>query len=199
MKYINNLLVGCLLGDAHIRRTKEGKSYITFEQTVKHEKYILSLYEIISKYLDLKEIKYYIRNDKRHSSVNNSIYFRTESTELLNPLADLFLSSDNKKIINANIVEYLDLIALAYWICDDGQLVKRGGITLCTDSYTLSEVEILINILENKFNLKCSIHNKKGRTGNIYHRIYIGKNSFDSLIPLLIPHIHESFLYKLHK
>lgn len=82
---------------------------------------------------------------------------------------------------------------------DDGQLVKRGGVTLCTDSYTLEEVNLLIKILDNKFNLKCSIHNKKGRTGNVYHRIYIGKNSLDNIKSLLIPHMHESFLYKLHK
>lgn len=83
MKQIFNLLVGCLLGDAHIR------SYITFEQTIKHKDYILSIYKILSNSdLELKEIKYYIRDDKRHNSINNSIYFRTEATDLLNPLAD---------------------------------------------------------------------------------------------------------------
>lgn len=200
MTKITNMLVGCLLGDAHIRRTKEGKAYITFEQTVKHKSYLLSIHNILSgSPVSVNSPKTYNREDKRHSSVNSSIYFRTESTNLLNYLADLFLSSDNKKIILDKLEEYLDIVALAYWICDDGQLVKRGGITLCTDSYTLSEVELLIKILENKFNLKCSIHKKLGRTGNIYYRIYIGKKSFDQIIPLLAPHVHESFQYKLHK
>lgn len=201
MEKILNLLVGCLLGDAHIRRNKDGsKSYITFEQTINHKEYVLSLYQILSESgLKLKEIKYYARDDKRHGSVNNSIYFRTEATHLLNPLANLFLSVDERKIIRADIDKFLDPVALAYWVCDDGQLVKRGGITLCTDSYILQEVELLIKILENKYNLKCTIHIKKGISGSEYYRIYIGRKSLYEIKPLLIPHIHKSFLYKLHE
>jgi len=44
-------------------------------------------------------------------------------------------------------------MAAAYWICDDGQFVKNGGITLCTDNYTLTEVELLIKALTSKYNL----------------------------------------------
>lgn len=64
MEKIFNLLVGCLLGDAHIRRNKDGsKSYITFEQTINHKDYVLSLYQILSESgLKLKEIKYYTRD-----------------------------------------------------------------------------------------------------------------------------------------
>ena len=32
--------------------------------------------------------------------------------------------------------------SLAFWIMDDGQQVKRGGVTLCTDSFDLEEVNI---------------------------------------------------------
>lgn len=53
-------------------------------------------------------------------------------------------------------------ITLAYWICDDGQYVKNGAITLCTDNYTLQEVNFIIEALANQYNLKCTIHYKKG-------------------------------------
>ena len=72
----------------------------------------------------------------------------------------MFLSSDNPKFY---LYKYLDPICLAYWICDDGQLVKNGGITLCTDNYTLNEIELLIESLYNKYNAKCSIHKKKSQ------------------------------------
>jgi len=78
-------------------------------------------------------------------------------------------------------------------------LVKRGGITLCTDSYILPEVELLIKILKNKYNIKCTIHIKKGISGNEYHRIYISRKSLHEIKPLLIPHMHKYFLYKLHE
>ncbi len=81
---------------------------------------------------------------------------------------------------------------------DDGQLVKDGGLTLGTDNYTLKEVKLLIKVLTNKYNLNCTIHFKKGKLNKVYHRIYIWKKSFDNLKPLIIPYVHETFLYKLH-
>lgn len=44
---------------------------------------------------------------------------------------------------------------------DDGQQVKRGGVTLCTDSYKPEEISILRKVLLENFNLITSIHKKK--------------------------------------
>jgi hypothetical protein len=82
---------------------------------------------------------------------------------------------------------------------DDGQHVKNGGITLCTDNYNLLEVNTIIKALSSRYNLDCTIHNKKGgKEGKIYHRIYIKKNSYNKLKPFIKDHIDSSFLYKLH-
>lgn len=78
---------------------------------------------------------------------------------------------NGKKIIPSNIKDWLTPISLAHWICGDGQLVKKAGITLCTDNYTLTEVERLIISLKDIFDADCSIQNKKGKSGNIYHRV----------------------------
>lgn len=44
--------------------------------------------------------------------------------------------------IPKNIDQLLTPISLAYWIMDDGYIHSRDKtISLCTDSYTLSEVE----------------------------------------------------------
>lgn len=193
------MLIGCLLGDAHIGISGGNKAFITFEQTTKHEGYVKHIYQTLQNAgIGLHDIKYYSRKDSRYNSVTGSIYFKTHNSELLFPLASMFLSNGNK-ILPLNIEQYLSPIALAYWICDDGQLVKRGGITLCTDNYTLAEVELLIQGLANLYNAKCSIHYKKGRAGRMYHRIYIGKNSFDNIKPLISQYIYSSFLYKLHE
>ncbi len=146
----------------------------------------------------LHDIKYYSRKDSRYNSVNNSIYFKTHNSELFFPLADMFLSDSNKKILPLDIERFLNPKTLAFWICDDGQLVKKGGITLCTDNYTLAEVKFLIKALVNKYNLKCTIHYKKGKAERLYNRIYINKRSFDSIKPLIVQYVHKSFLYKLH-
>ena len=72
--------------------------------------------------------------------------------------------------------ELLTPRAIAFWIIDDGQYTKRGGVTLCTDNFTFYEVLNLIFILEMKFNLVCTIHTKNysNRTKK-YYRIYISK------------------------
>lgn len=111
----------------------------------------------------------------------------------------MFISEMGHKIIPLDIKEWLTPVSLAYWICDDGQLVKNGGLTLCTDNYTLDEVKILIETLSNNFSAECSIHNKKGKSGKIYNRIYIKKRSFDNIKPLVENYVHKLFLYKLHK
>lgn len=197
--YTLDILVGCLLGDAHIGRSGNDKAFITFEQTDKHKDYIFDIYQKLKETgLDLSELKYYSRKDYRYNNTSKSIYFKTRNCEVLYPLAEMFLSKNNKKVLPKDIGKYLNPIALAHWICDDGQLVKRGGITLCTDNYTLSEIELLIKALYDRYNIECSIHKKKGKTDKIYNRIYIKKNSFEKIKPLIIKHIHKSFLYKLH-
>jgi len=58
---------------------------------------------------------------------------------------------------------------LAYLIADDGSWNNKGGyVVLCTDSFTLAEVEHLVSVLNEKFHLKCYV-NKNG----IYHRVII--------------------------
>ena len=85
--------------------------------------------------------------------INESVYFRTESLEELKPLADMFLDSEGKKIVPSNIAEHLTARGLAFWVMDDGQQVKRGGVTLCTDSFHSEEVNILREALKTNFNL----------------------------------------------
>lgn len=72
-------------------------------------------------------------------------------------------------------------------------------MTLCTDSDTSEEVNLFKNALENKFNISTTTHNKKGRAGNYYERIYILKKSLDELKPYLKEHMHDSMLYKINE
>ena len=104
-----------------------------------------------------------------------------------------------KKIIPLNIAEHLTARSLAFWIMDDGQQVKIGGVTLCTDSFNTEEVSLLREALTNKFNLVTSIHHKTGKNGSIYERIYINKSSLDKIKPLLKEHFHDTMLYKISR
>lgn len=75
---------------------------------------------------------------------------------------------------------------------DDGNK-KENGFYLNTDSYTLSEVELLIKVLKENFDLNCTYH-EKGKNSN---RIYIKVDSMDKFRSFISPYFHESMMYKL--
>jgi len=201
-KTLKDMLIGVLLGDAHIGRTGIDKAFISFEQSSKKREYINYLHNLTKESglpLIQDDLKEYLREDIRYQTKNKSLYFRTESLEVLKPMADLFLNDDGKKVIPNNIADHLTSRSLAFWIMDDGQQVKKGGITLCTDSYNTEEVHILREALKANFNLETAIHNKKGKNEAYYFRIYIKKDSFEEVKPSLVPHMHDSMLYKINE
>lgn len=188
--HLRDLFIGALLGDAHIGRTGLNKAFISFEQSAKKSYYLNHLFSIVKEQglpLTSDSITKYTRTDPRYNIKNSSLYFRTESLEEIKPLADLFLDDSGKKKVPLNIAEHLTPESLAYWIMDDGQQVKRGGVTLCTDSFNSEEVNILREALKTNFNVITTIHKKKGSNESIYERIYINKDSLDSIKPSLIP------------
>lgn len=102
------------------------------------------------------------------------------------------------KIVPLNILDLLTPIGLAHWIMDDGH--KHGnGITLCTDSFTLIEVELLVSVLRNKFNLEANYNKRTQKGRHIGWRIYISGKSAnkEKLISLVKPYFIPSMLYKL--
>jgi hypothetical protein len=199
-KLLKDMLVGTILGDSHVARVGTNKAFITFEQTIKKSDYLNYLHETVLKEgLNVGSITKYIRNDSRYNKINESLYFKSENSEALRTLADNFLNEANKKIIPANIEDLLTPRGLAFWIMDDGQQVKNGGVTLCTDSYSSAEVQTLRGVLKAKFNLDTTLHTKKGINSAIYERIYIKKDSLEVIKPSLMEHMHDSMLYKLNE
>ena len=100
---------------------------------------------------------------------------------------------NGKKIIPLNIEEYLTEISLAFWIMDDGGKNTHGDLILHTNSYTLKEVELLISVLNNKFNLSSKIY--KRRTNQ--WAIRIPKKELPKVRKLVSNYIHSSMEYKI--
>ena len=99
---------------------------------------------------------------------------------------------ENIKKVPDNIYELLTLKGLAFWIMDDGS--KHGsGLHLSVYAFSNEDVDKLIYTLQNKFDLKCSIHYITGNKP----RIYINKESMIRLIPLIKPYYITEMLYKL--
>lgn len=93
-------------------------------------------------------------------------------------ISSFILCQWKKKLIPSfDIIYYLiDPVALAHWIAGDGARSKKG-LVLCTDSYSLKEVIILINVLIIRYNFICNIREVRDNQ----YRIYISEKSLSSL------------------
>ena len=76
---------------------------------------------------------------------------------------------------------------------DDGGLAKPG-LRIATNSFKLEEVQILVKILNNKYNLDCTIQELKD-IGK--YSIYIKGSSISKLRDIVLPHFHPSMHHKL--
>ena len=117
-----------------------------------------------------------------------ALSFTTRSLPCITELYDLFYP-EGKKIIPHNIYDLLTWEALAHWIQGDG--TYSSGITIQTQSFTIKEIVLLINVLMIKFQLECSIH-----TQEKYKVIYIKSKSIKKNLHHLIPYIHPTMMYK---
>ena len=141
-----------------------------------------------------QNIEYYLRSweDSRSNKQYEALQFATMALPCFNMFRDIFYSN-GKKVVPSNIDELLTDIGLAHWIMDDG--VKRNkGLVLCTDSFSISDVVRLSNVLRIKYGLNTII---TGFTNN-KPRIYILPESMPNLIKLVKYYILKSFWYKLH-
>ena len=100
---------------------------------------------------------------------------------------------EGKKIVPTNIKDLLTIMGLCYWICDDGCWCNKG-VHLCTNSFTLEEVNLLVKALYDNYNLKCSICLGGGSVGNV---IRISSKSVPHLQTLLSPIMPSMMRHKI--
>lgn len=111
-------------------------------------------------------------------------------------LTKQFLDDQFKKKIPVDIYNLLTPVALAVLIMGEGEQ-QPSGMNLCTDSCTLTEVIILINVLIIRYNLNCTIRNKKNPSGKVVARIYFPASEMEKLRQIVAPYVIPSMYYKL--
>ena len=129
--------------------------------------------------------------DNRTKRTYSAISFTTMQLPCFNEFKDMFYSSNVKKIPD-NIYELLRPIGLAFWIMDD-RSQHGSGLHLSLYAFSNEDVDKLMFVLQDKFNLRCSIHyNRDNKL-----RIYIFKESMHNLRSLISSYFVKEMLYKL--
>lgn len=149
---LREISIGLLLGDLYSQKQNVNVRF-KFSQGIVHKEYLLHLYELFKNYCP--------NSPKIYNGLQSSIYFRTYSLPIFNELHELFYPLGTK-IVPVNIYELLTPLGLCYWLCDDGSFDKANrAVILNTQGFTLEEVELLINVLTDKFGLKCTLKKER--------------------------------------
>ena len=103
----------------------------------------------------------------------------------------LFGIPTERKILPSTIFDDLTPIALAIWA--QGDVTRRNkGFTFNTQSFTLQQAVLLLNVLHVKFGLDCTIYFDRGKP-----LVHVRSNSMNIFRALVYPYFHPSMLYKL--
>ena len=191
---IISIIIGSLLGDGHLEKRTQGLgTRIKFEQSSDNVEYLMWFHSYLSErgYCNTNKPKL-----KKRIRKNGTVYYHYSINSFtfssLNWVHDLWYI-DGKKIVPKTIGNYLNPLALAIWIMDDGS--KSGkGLKLNTNSFSFSDCIFLTEVLSHNFNIKSSVESAGCADQYV---IYIWKESMPLLRDIVLPYVHSSMKYKL--
>lgn len=176
------VIIGTLLGDAHLETSTKGRTYrLLIEHSIKQKEYTDHLYEIFKPIVSTppKEHihQYTLACGAKRESKN--IGFKTRVHSGLRYYGQMFYK-DKVKRIPENIHKMLNPAVLAYWYMDDGSLKgkDRSGKVLHTEGFTFSDVQILSDALKT-LGVANNIHNQHRKVKN---KEQVGENEEVELV-----------------
>jgi hypothetical protein len=164
-EYQFQALIGLTLGDVHVKRLKPtANASIRFEQSLAHESYLFYLYGMFKNLVATPPMSPKRKPHKVTGKIYPSLTFSTLAIPSLNILHELFYKT-GKKGVPHNISEYFTEVSfeISFLIMDDGTKAV-GALKICTESFTYSDILILIDMLKTKFDIQSSPQ-KRGVTG----------------------------------
>lgn len=212
----HEVLIGLLLGDGSLKPSEskiDTDRPATFclrvsqANTQQKKAYVFHLYEIF-KDLTLSPPKLTDFEDKRNTSGLLSLTpqkkyekwsFSTRQLPCFRFYGHQFYNKNGDgeriKVIPKQIFKWLTPRAIAYWYMDDGAAKWQGhslSMRFCTDCFSLSEVNLLRKVLQDKHLVRCT--NQKQRKG---YRIATAEETSQRLIDLIFDHVLQEMRYKL--
>jgi LAGLIDADG DNA endonuclease family len=186
--YQYDVIIGLLLSDGWLTfpNTHSKNPRLGFKQSMDHFEYLWCVFTILSHYCSsLPHSTTGVRGNRYYG-----IQIFTRCLPCFKELHLLFYINGGK-VIPQDIYNLLTPVALAHLIMGDGS-VRRHGLIICTQSFTIQDTVRLINVLIIRYNLICSIHYHGGKP-----QIYISQKSMVQLRTIVSPFIIPSMLYKL--
>lgn len=184
------MILGSLLGDMNLTSPNSNRninSRLAIVQSEQQEELFMNKVEILGEFMG--SYRLYIPNpDKRTGKVYKSWRGNSKAHPVFTEIYDLLYPNRVKTITKEYLNKINNPIALAYWFMDDG---SNNGV-IATNSFSEDEIELLLNWMKEKWNIKCTINiNKESFVLRISQK---SRLDFERLI---FPYILPSMYYKL--
>jgi recombination protein RecA len=191
-----SLIIGSLLGDGTMRIGKGCvNANFKVEQGLVQKDFVFWKYSILRP-LVFTEPRISYRYTEKREKYPKSWWFRTIRHPFLTDIYNMFYISDGyrtgRKIIPKDIKSYLDPLALAVWVMDDGSYSQRK-IDISTYSFLESEINLLQNVLRQKFNIVIKYYKDRDKG----YRMYCNTKETKQLIKIISPYMIPSMMYKI--
>jgi len=194
------IIVGSLLGDAHLDRPKKETHNSRFQkgQKMAMQEYQQSLHDELQPYSNSLKMYEKNRSLKGKNYVEQTMLYHTCCHPIFTKLRNQWYVKE-KKILPEKL--NITPLTLAYWFCDDGYIGKSNNAFICTHNFSKIEVERLVGLIKKDLKLDTRpVPSRKNKNNQIQYVIYIGSIDYDCFIDIIQPHIPWNCLqYKLLK
>ena len=205
-------IIGELLGDGHLRFNKKGvdgkpkpHTNAQLAMTLKSKEHVEYLWKEVYSPICSNIPPHPWPNPKTGKPISQ-YHFSSRALASLSEIHSQWYIWSNElnkfiKIVPLNIGEKLRPIGIAHWLMGDGYWDNTAKtVYICTDNFTLSEVELLIKVLETKFNLFGTVQRRIKSNKELCWRIRFSSKSpnLSTLTSLVKPYFIPSMLYKLN-
>lgn len=188
------ILIGTILGDAHLARLKSG-ARLEMMHSEKQKEYLVWKYEELKRFTKC-DLCFVTIRDSRNGHVYREWKYSGCVHEAITCLHNLFYKNkkNKRKIVPENINSILTSpLSLAVWFMDDGGRRNDSyGHFLNTLAFTDDEHELLLDCLRTNFDLECRLHWIQDG-----YRIFIPRKETERFCSIVHPHIVPSMQYKL--
>ena len=163
--FVKSVIMGILLSDGSLvfAGIRSKNAYLTLTQSLGHSDYIHFVFNILAHYCSRYPA---FRKRNRYGKSLYSLVLCTRSMSCITELHKHYYINKTE-VVKLSIYNDLTPVALAHWIMGDGTF---NGVTLllCTDSYSIKEVVLLMNVLIIKYDIHCNIRYFKSHLPRIY-------------------------------
>jgi hypothetical protein len=178
------VLVGILLGDAHLETQSKGRTYrLKIEQGAAHAAYVQHLYTLFQEW---------VLTPPQQKS-NGNWWFQTVSHGAFRFYAHQFYRN-GRKCVPTLLHRWLKPRSLAYWFMDDGSLKdpKAKAVLFNTQGFQRDEVERLAHLLSERFGLEAYLRRQPDG-----YQIVIPGCCLPAFLELVEPYLIPEMRYKL--